>query len=91
LLFGYKEESWIWLGWREDGGRVSYEEIGLTAELASADREMKSSIFGLPHWDNVWLEENYGLAMKALPDGWQEARNTTERDAILHEINAYFE
>jgi hypothetical protein len=67
FLFGYKEKGWIWLGWREDGGRVSYEEIGLTAELASADRQMKSSIFGLPHWDNAWLEENYGLAMKALP------------------------
>jgi len=45
----------------------------------------------LPLWDSAWLEEDYDLAMKALPDGWQEARNTTERDAILHEINAYFE
>ena len=91
LLFGYKEKSWTWLGWREDGGRVSYEEIGLTSELAAADREMKSSIFGLPHWDHVWLEENYDLAMKALPDDWQEARDTTARDAILHEINTYLE
>jgi hypothetical protein len=91
LLFGYKEKSWTWLGWREDGGRVSYEEIGLTAELASADRQMKSSIFGLPLWDSAWLEENYVLAMKPLPDDWQGARDTAERDAILHEINAYFE
>ena len=91
LLFGYKEESWIWLGWREDGGRVSYEEIGLTAELARADREMKSSIFGLPIWDNAWLEENYGLVMKALPDDWQEATDTDARDAILNEINAFLE
>jgi hypothetical protein len=89
LLFGYKEKSWTWLGWREDGGRVSYEEIGLTAELASADRQMKSSIFALPHWDNAWLEENYGLAMKALPADWQDATDTAARDAILNEINAY--
>ena len=91
LIFGYKEKMWTWLGWREDGGRLSYEEIGLTAELASADRQMKSSIFGLPLWDSAWLEENYGMAMKPLPDDWQEARDTAERDAILHEINAYFE
>lgn len=91
LLFGYKEKSWTWLGWREDGGRVSYEEIGLTAELAAADREMKSSIFGLSLWDSAWLEENYGLAMKALPTDWQEATDTAARDAILNEINAYFE
>jgi len=91
LLFGYKEKSWTWLGWREDGGRVSYEEIGLTAELAAADREMKGSIFSLPLWDSVWLEESYGLAMKPLPADWQEARGTAARDAILSEINAYFE
>ena len=91
LLFGYKDKEWTWLGWREDGGRVSYEEIGLTAELASADRQMKSSIFDLHLWDSTWLEENYSLAMKPLPDDWQEARDTAERDAILHEINAYFE
>ena len=91
LLFGYKDKVWTWLGWREDGGRVSYEEIGLTAELSSADREMKSSIFGLPLWDHVWLEENYGLAMKALPTDWQEAKDTATRDDILSEINAYFE
>jgi hypothetical protein len=91
LLFGYKEKSWTWLGWREDGGRVSYEEIGLTAELAAADRQMKSSIFSLPLWNSVWLEENYGLAMKALPADWQDARDTVARDAILSEINAYFE
>jgi hypothetical protein len=91
LLIGYKEKSWTWLGWREDGGRVGYEEIGLTTELASADREMKSSIFGLPLWDNTWLEESHGLAMKALPDDWQEATDTATRDAILNEINAFLE
>ena len=91
LLFGYKDKDWIWLGWREDGGRVSYEEIGLTAELAAADREMKSSIFSLPLWDSAWLEENYDLTIKALPDDWQEARDTAARDAILNEINAYLE
>jgi len=91
LLFGYKEKSWTWLGWREDGGRVSYEEIGLTTELARADREMKSSIFGLPLWDHVWLEENHDMAMKALPDDWQEATDTDARDAILNEINAFLE
>ena len=91
LLFGYKEKGWTWLGWREDGGRVSYEEIGLTNELARADREMKSSIFGLPLWDHVWLEENHDMAMKALPDDWQEATDTDARDAILNEINAYLE
>jgi len=90
LLFGYKEKSWTWLGWREDGGRVGYEEIGLTTELAGADQQMKSSIFSLPLWDNVWLEESYGLAMKPLPDGWQDAREPATRDAILREINAYF-
>ena len=91
LLFGYKEKSWTWLGWRKDGGRVSYEEIGLTTEQARADREMKSSIFGLSHWDSAWLEESYGMVMKPLPDNWQEARDTATRDAILSEINAYFE
>jgi len=91
LLFGYKEKGWTWLGWREDGGRVSYEEIGLTDELASADREMKSSIFDLPLWDHVWLEENHGMVMKPLPDGWQETTDTDARDAILNEINAYLE
>lgn len=91
LLFGYKEKSWTWLGWCEDAGRVSYEEIGLTAELASADREMKSSIFGLSHWDSEWLEESYGMAMKALPNDWQDATDTAKRDAILNEINAYLE
>ena len=91
LLFGYKEKSWTWLGWREDGGRVSYEEIGLTSELAAADREMKSSIFDLPLWDHVWLEENHGMAMKPLPDGWQETTDTDARDAILNAINAFLE
>ncbi len=91
LLFGYKEKSWTWLGWREDGGRVGYEEVGLSTELASADREMRNAIFGLPLWDSVWLEENYGLAMRALPDDWQEARDSVARDAILREINAYLE
>jgi hypothetical protein len=91
LLFGYKEKSWTWLGWRKDGGRVSYEEIGLTTEQARADREMKSSIFGLSHWDSAWLEESYGMAMKPFPINWQDATDTTTRDAILNEINAFLE
>ena len=91
LLFGYKDKTWTWLGWREDGGRVSYEEIGLTPELAKADREMKSAVFGLPLWDSTWLEENYALAMRTLPDNWQNAKDTLERDAILNEINTYLE
>ena len=89
LLFGYNDKRWTWLGWREDGGRVSYEEIGLTAELATADRGMKNSIFGLPLWDSAWLEESYGLAMKTLPDDWQVATDTAARDAILNEINTH--
>ena len=91
LLFGYKDKSWTWLGWRKDGGRVSYEEIGLTTEQARADREMKSSIFGLSHWDSAWLEESYGMAMKPFPINWQDATDTTTRDAILNEINAFLE
>ena len=91
LLFGYKEKSWTWLGWRKDGGRVSYEEIGLTTEQARADREMKSSIFGLSHWDSAWLEESYGMAMKPFPINWQDATDTTTRDTILNEINAFLE
>lgn len=91
LLFGYKDKIWTWLGWREDGGRVGYENVGLTAELASADREMKSSILGLPLWDSAWLEKNYGLKMKPLPDNWKEAKDTSVLDAILHEINDYLE
>jgi len=91
LLFGYQDQYWTWLGWRENGGRVDYEEIGLSEELARADRQMKISIFGLPLWESGWLEENYGLPMKALPDDWLNATAPTERDAILHEINAYLE
>ncbi len=70
---------------------MNYEEIGLTTELASADREMRSSVLDLPLWDSVWLEESYNLAMKALPDSWQEATDTATRDAILNEINTYLE
>lgn len=87
LLFGYREGAWMWLGWRADGGRVRYEEAGLDADLAASDREMMSSLMGLPIWNAVWLENVYSLTMQPLPEGWQAATDALARDAILAAIN----
>ena len=88
LLFGYRDGEWLWLGWRADGGRMSYEEAGLDVDLAASDREMMSSLLGLPVWNAAWLEAVYGLEVQPLPDSWQTATDTVARDAILDAINA---
>ncbi|MAT96663.1 MAG: hypothetical protein CL608_05925 [Anaerolineaceae bacterium] len=87
LLFGYRAGEWFWLGWRADGGRMSYEEAGLDVGLAASDREMMSSLMSLPVWNATWLEAVYGLDIQPLPEGWQAATDTAARDAILDAIN----
>jgi len=87
LLFGYRTGEWLWLGWRADGGRMSYGEAGLDVDLAASDREMMSSLLGLPVWNAAWLEAVYGLEVQSLPEDWQAATDTAARDAILAAIN----
>ena len=87
LLFGYRSGEWLWLGWRADGGRMSYEEAGLDVDLAASDREMMSSLLGLPVWNAAWLEAVFSLEAQPLPDGWQAATDPAARDAILAAIN----
>ncbi len=87
LLFGYRTSEWLWLGWRADGGRMSYDEAGLDVDLAASDREMMSSLLGLPVWNAAWLKAVYGLDAQPLPDDWQVATDTVARDAILNAIN----
>jgi hypothetical protein len=88
LFFGYHEDEWVWLGWRADGGRMSYDDAGLDVDLAASDREMMSSLLGLPVWNAAWLEAVYGLGAQPLPDDWQAATDPLARDAILDAINA---
>ena len=88
LLFGYRSGEWLWLGWRADGGRMIYEEAGLDVDLAASDREMMSSLLGLPVWNAAWLETVHGLETQPLPDSWQAATDPVARDAILAAINA---
>jgi len=88
LLFGYRDSEWLWLGWRADGGRMSYEEIGLDVDIAASDREMMSSLLGLPVWNSTWLEAVYGLGVQPLPDDWQAAIDPMARDSIIDAINA---
>lgn len=88
LLFGYREGAWLWLGWRADGGRMSYAEAGLDVDMAASDREMMSSLLGLPVWNAAWLEAAYGLEAQPLPDDWQAAIDPVARDVILNAINA---
>ena len=87
LLFGYRKGEWLWLGWRADGGRMSYADVGLDVDLAASDREMMSSLLGLPVWNAAWLEAVYGLDVQPLPDDWQAATDPVARDAILTTIN----
>ncbi|MBT7072928.1 MAG: hypothetical protein HN855_08080 [Anaerolineae bacterium] len=87
LFFGYGEGEWLWLGWRADGGRMSYADVGLDVDLAASDREMMSSLLGLPVWNAAWLEAVYGLDVQPLPDDWQAATDPVARDAILTTIN----
>ena len=87
LLFGYSEGEWLWLGWRADGGRMSYADVGLDVDLAASDREMMSSLLGLLVWNAAWLEAVYGLDVQPLPDDWQAATDPIARDAILGAIN----
>ncbi len=87
LLFGYRSGEWLWLGWRADGGRMSYEEAGLDVDLAASDREMMSSLLGLPVWNAAWLESVHGLAVQPLPENWQAATDMAARDLILDAIN----
>jgi hypothetical protein len=87
LLFGYSEGKWFWLGWRADGGRMSYEQAGLDVDLAASDREMMSSLLGVPVWNAAWLEAVFSLEAQPLPDGWQAATDPAARDAILAAIN----
>ncbi len=87
LLFGYSEGEWLWLGWRADGGRMSYAGVGLDVDLAASDREMMSSLLGLPIWNAAWLEAVHGLEVQPIPDNWQTATDPIVRDAILAAIN----
>ena len=84
LYFGYDTETkqWDWLGIDEV---LSYSTDVATM---SSDHKNNSGQYGGSVWSAQWLSQTYGLAMKALPDGWKTDNEQAEFQAILNSINS---
>ena len=84
LYFGYDPETkqWDWLGIDEN--------LHSSTDVAtmSSDHKNNSGQYGGSVWSAQWLSQTYGLAMKALPDGWKTGNDQAEFQAILNSINS---
>lgn len=82
-LFGYTGNGdWVWLGTQKEP-KVGLETIPDFLEEARTSAEQ----FGLPVWDTAWLEKNFELPAKPLPESWQSHTQESDKQAILSGLN----
>jgi hypothetical protein len=84
-LFAYVGEGeWVWLGNQQ-------QPIIDLAQLNGQVNDAKdvAELYGARLWDPAWFAEQLELPMRALPDGWQDARGDSSLQDILDDLNAY--
>ncbi len=87
VLFGYAGNGqWVWLGTQKEP-KVGLENLPNYANEAAESARVN----GEAVWNAAWLEETFGLGMKALPENWQNASSETERQTILDALNAFMQ
>ncbi len=84
-LFGYVGDGgWAWLGTQQEP-RVALAQL----DGQGADAREVAEQYGAALWDASWLSEQMNLPARELPEGWQNARNESDLQAILAGLNAY--
>ena len=83
LLFGYAGEGkWLWLGTEADL-HLAIDSPAKNAE----ERLIVANIFDSQPWDAKWLDEQYHLTMRPLPENWRSATSEVDKQAILDSLN----
>ncbi len=83
-LFGYRQSSWQLIG--------AYKDLYTLIEdpdTFATDRETYATHTGASVWDVVWLESQYGLAMKPLPENWHSANDPTVLENIVTQLQEH--
>ena len=83
LLFGYAGNNlWIWLGTQDD------PKIAIDDPVKYAnDRQTVATLYDSKPWDARWLQTQFQLTMKSLPENWQSFTDESEKQAILQILN----
>jgi hypothetical protein len=86
-LFGYVSDGkWVWLGNEAD---VDVDQSGISQDALQKGYQAYSEAFQAPTWNAQWLQDTFGISPKPIPDGWLEANNTSEMQAILNLLNSH--
>ncbi len=83
-LFGYRQTDWQLIG--------AYKDLYTLIEdpdTFAADRETHATLTRSNVWDITWLENQYGLAMKPLPENWQSANDPTVLENIVTQLQEH--
>ena len=86
-LFGYVSDGrWVWLGNEAD---VDVDQSGISQDALQKGYQAYSEAFQAPTWNAQWLKNTFGISPKPIPDGWLEANNASEMQAILNLLNSH--
>lgn len=84
-LFGSTSEGrWVWLG-NEAG--INVDQSGIDQAALQKGYQDYSEAYQTPTWSSQWLKDAFGIQPKPLPNGWQEAKDASEQQAILNLLN----
>lgn len=83
LLFGYAENGvWMWLG-TQSNPQITIDDPVKNAK----ERLTVATLYDSQPWDAKWLDEQYHLTMRPLPENWRSATSETDKQAILDRLN----
>jgi hypothetical protein len=82
-LFGYAGNGdWVWLGTQKEP-KTDLKTMPSYREEA----QLSAKQFDLPVWDAAWLEKDFEMSAKALPEDWQSHTQESDKESILNGLN----
>jgi hypothetical protein len=80
-LIGYRQTAWKLIGAYKDLYTLIDEP-----ETFAADRETHATRTGASIWDIAWIETQYGLGIKPLPENWKSANDPAVLENIVTQL-----
>lgn len=87
VQYGYtSDRNWVLIGQQEQP-QVAFDDV----VQIQKDREFSTKLLGVIPWDSYWVEAQFGIDMRPLPDGWKMFTDEAGMQAIGDELNAFIQ
>lgn len=87
VQYGYTtDKDWVLIGQQEEP-QVAFDDV----VQMQKDREFSTRLLGVVPWDSYWVEAQFGIDLRPLPDGWKMFTNEAGMQEIGNELNAFIQ